>query len=101
MIETVSTTSFYSIGGHFLFFFVITTALCLFVDISPLQKYPACKLNYLIASILAAIIPSVLTSSISFSSITEELLLGIGSAVIASIIFILTIQRVIDIEVEF
>ena len=100
-IDTVSPYSIYSIGGHFLFYFLITVHACLFVDISPLQKYPTCKLNYLIASILAAAIPSAITSLVTFPSSIIEFSVGIGSALALSFLITLTIQRIIDIDIDF
>lgn len=101
IIDTVNPNSFYNIGGHFMFFMLVTVHICLFVDISPLQKYPTCKLNYLIASVLAAAIPSAITSLVTFPSSTIELSVGIGSALALSFLITLTIQRIIDIDIDF
>ena len=84
-----------------MFFMLITAHICLFVDISPLQQHPTCKLNYLIASVLAAAIPSAITSFITFSSAVMELSVGIGSALALSVLITLTIQRVIDIDIDY
>lgn len=84
-----------------MFFMLITAHICLFVDMSPLQKHPTCKLNYLIASVLAAAIPSAITSFITFSSAAMELNIGIGSALALSVLITLTIQRVSDIDIDY
>lgn len=84
-----------------MFFMLITAHICLLVDISPLQKRPTCKLNYLIASVLAAAIPSAITSFAPFSSAVMELSIGIGSALALSVLTTLTIQRIIDIDIDF
>ncbi|MBL4761114.1 MAG: hypothetical protein JKY93_00270 [Gammaproteobacteria bacterium] len=101
IIDTVNPNSCYNLGGHFLFYFMITVQICLFVDISPLQKHPTCKLNYLIASVLAAAIPSAITSFATFSSATMELSIGIGSALALSVLTTLTIQQIIDVDIDF
>ena len=101
IIDTVNPNSFYNMGGHFMFYMLITAHICLFVDISPLQKHPTCKLNYLIASLLAAAFPSVVTNLITFSSTSTELSVGIGSALALSVLITLTIQQVIDIDIDF
>lgn len=101
IIDTVNPNSFYNMGGHFMFYMLITAHICLFVDISPLQKYPTCKLNYLIASVLAAAIPSAITSFATLPSPTIELSTGLGSALILSFLITLTIQRIIDIDIDF
>lgn len=99
--DTIGFQSLYSIGGHFLFYSLLTVHLCLFVDISPLQHYPTCKLNYLIASVIAAAIPSSLTSFIIFPSISVELIVGIACALILSVTLTLTIQRILRINIDF
>lgn len=101
MIDSVSTSDFYIIGDHFLFFLLIAVHMCLLVDLSPIQKYPTCKLNYLIASITAAVVPSLSVRFFTFSSAITELGFGISFVLILSIIMTLTIQRVIDVEIDF
>jgi len=101
IVDSLGLNNFYDISGHFLFYFLITVHICLFVDSTPLQKYPTCKLNYLIASVLAAAIPSVITSFVAFPSSALELSVGIGSAFVLSTLITLTIQRIIDIDIDF
>lgn len=101
MIDTISPDSFYNAGGHYLFFLLITAHVCLFVDISPLQKKSMCGLNYLLATLLSAAVPSIGMSLIVFSTPTKQLTVGISSAVVLSVLITLTIQRVFDMEIDF
>ncbi|MAT91547.1 MAG: hypothetical protein CME59_03005 [Halioglobus sp.] len=101
MLNMFSPGSFYNTGGHFLFLWVITAHVCLFADISPLQKKSMCALNFLLAGVIAAGIPAALTSSVQFSTPYLELTTGVGLAVALALALSLGIQRVLDIDVEF
>lgn len=101
LIDTVTPDSFYNSGGHFLFYLLITAHACVFLDISPLQKYPMCQLNLLLASSVSAAVPSIATSLIMFSSPAIELFVGVGAALLLSFVTTLTIQRVLDVDVNF
>lgn len=101
MIDTINPDNFYNIGGHFLFYFLITAHICLFVDISPLQKYAISKLNYLIASIISATAPTVVTNLTNFPSPSMELSTGLGTALLTGLLITLTVQRIIKIDIDF
>lgn len=85
----------------YIVFTVITSHLCLFLDLSPIQKNPMCKLNYLFALLLSAILPSILTTFIDYSSTTLKVAVGLSVALICSALITLFIQKVINIDVDF
>lgn len=93
--------SFYSVGGHFLFYLTITAFITLFVDLSPIQKHPISKINYLITSVLAAAIPCLLIYLIHISPLQKEMFIGVFTAIAASIAITLTIQRFFDINIDY
>lgn len=95
-----NSVSFYNVGGHFLFFLSITTLISLFVDLSPLQKKPISKINYLFASVLAATIPCLLIYLIHFTPLQKEMIIGVITAIVGSIAITLTIQRFFDIDIN-
>jgi len=101
MVNSVYFNGFYEASWHIFFYLFITTHICLFVDASPLQKHPTCKLNFIIVCILTAIIPSAITNMAKFPTFETELGVGIGSALVLSVIGTLTIQRIIDIDIDF
>ncbi len=101
LIDTVSPDSFYNSGAHFLFFMLLTAHACVLIDISPWQKHPICQLNLLLASMISAAIPSIFVDLVSFSTPVIELVAGIGAALLLSLISTLTIQRFINIDVNY
>ena len=101
IIDTVSPTSFYNSGGHFLFYMLITTHVCVFLDISPLQKHPMCQLNFLLASLISAAVPSVATLLVPFPTPALELAIGIGAALLLSFVTTLSIQRIFNIDINY
>lgn len=101
MMQTPGPIAFYNSGYHFLFYCLVSAHVCLLTDISPLQKKPFCDLNFLIATVIAAAIPSVITSLIVFQSYTVEIAFGIGLAVLSGLLITLNIQRIIDLDVYF
>ncbi len=101
IVGVVSHASIYTAAGHFMFYLLVTAHVCLFVDLSPWQKYPLSKLNYLIASVLAAAIPSVITSFATISSSSIELGVGLVSAFTLSIFITLSLQQIINLDYDF
>lgn len=101
MISSINPGSNFSIITDFIIYLTITAHLCLFIDISPLQKYPTCKLNYILASILAAVVASIITASLPFASHLKQLLVGSGIASIVCVPMILSIQCMFDIDIDF
>lgn len=85
----------------FLYCLLLTSHLCLLVDISSLQKRPMCKLNYMVASFISAIVPAYL---IKYPPINLHMikwgLVGM-SLLIGSLIATLFIQRVINVDIDF
>ena len=100
MFDIFNPDSFYNFGYHFLYFWCLTVFFCLMVDISPLQEKSMCTLNYVLASLLAAIVPTILTNSVDFSSHRIELWVGTVLSIALSIILTLTIQKYLDIDIE-
>lgn len=90
-----------SFAIEFVYYLLLTAHVCLFIDVSPVQKYPMCKLNLLIASCIAALVPCVVINVTSFSSSLDKHLVGIGIAVVLSVAMALLIQRIIKIDIEF
>lgn len=101
LIDTVTPESFYNSGGHFLFYMLIAAHVCIFIDISPLQKYPMCQLNLLLASLISAGVPSIVTLLVAFPTPAVELATGIGVALLLSFLTTLTIQRILNVDVNF
>ncbi len=101
MIEAVYPNSHAAIGSHFLFYLFLTAHICLFVDLSPLQKRATCKLNFLIASLLAAAIPLAITTLVTFPSLAVELFWGVTSALALGVFITLNVQRLLNIDVDF
>ena len=75
MIDTIDLGSFYSIVDHWIFYVLLATHLCLFVDVSPLQKYPTCKLNFLIACVISAFIPIAIAIALHIDFYSQASLL--------------------------
>ncbi len=98
MIDTIDPNSFYNVGGHFLFYFLITTHICLAIEISPWQKGSTCTLKYLIAGVVSALISSIATNFILFPSPLSELSVGIGSAILICVLITLTIQHFFSLD---
>lgn len=95
---TIAQTSFYDIGGHMMYFIIITAHICLFIDESPLQKYPLCFLNLSLAILASAAISSFAVELFTLPSFTIEILFGIGVATVSSLICALTFQRVFNVQ---
>lgn len=95
---TFAQTSFYDIGGHGLYFAMITAHFCLFIDESPLQKYPVCTFNFVLSMLASASICSYAVDYFTFSSFTSEILIGLGVALISSIAFTMSLQRIFNVQ---
>lgn len=101
MIIKANPFGFYNTGYHFLFYCLISVHVCLLADLTPLQKKPFCDLNFLFASVTAAIIPSAVTSLVVFESFLKEVSVGTGLAVSFSLLITLTIQHFFDVDIYF
>lgn len=93
--------SLYSVGYHFLFYSLISVHACLLTDLTPLQKKPFCDLNFLLATVIAAFIPSAMTNLVVFDTFLQEVSFGSGLAVTSSIIITTTIQHFFDVDIYF
>lgn len=100
MIKT-NPASFYNAGYHLFFYLLITAHACLLTDLTPIQKKPLCDLNLLLATMIAAIIPSLVTNLVVFESFLKEVSFGTGLAVTSSLLVTWTIQHVFDVDVYF
>lgn len=79
----------------YIIFVLVTAHICLFVDMSPLQKHPMCMLSYCLAALLSAVLPSLITLTYRFSSDTMKMAVGFIVAVICGVIITLFIERVL------
>lgn len=84
-----------------LYYLVFTINVCLFVDLSPLQKYPMCKFNYALAAGISALPPFAMFQVLTFSSPWVQHIAGAAVATVASIVISLQIQKVIPIDIDF
>ena len=98
MFETLLSESLSDLVINYLYYLLLTCHICLFVELSPLQKNPASKFNYFLASSVSAVAPFLITNTITFSSELMKNSAGIAAGAIASFITILTIQRIINID---
>ncbi len=90
-----------SFGIQFLWYFLLTAHVCLFVDLSRFQKHPMSKLNHIIASAVSALPPLLFVRLISFPSALIKHSVGIGFAIVLSVIVSLFIQQIIKIDGDF
>ncbi len=90
-----------AIGDFFLLFTLISTHLVLFIDVSPLQQHPTCSLNFIIAILTSAVIPSLFVRFINLSTSKAELLSGLTICVVLSLLTTLTIQKVNPVNIDF
>lgn len=92
LIDTVTPDSFYNSGGHFLFYLLIAAHVCVFVDWSPLRKYSIADVNLWLASVVSAAVPCIVTLVVAFASPAAELAVGVGTAVVLSVVTTLAID---------
>jgi len=97
MTNTMLSESSTNLVVNYLYYLLLTSHICLFVDLSRLQKYPASRLNHLLASMISSLVAVLFTNTISFSSAIVEVTAGIAIALSFSAAIILVIQRVVKI----
>lgn len=86
---------------EFLIVCLFSAHICLFFDMSPLQKKPTCKMNFLIACSIATVPPMLFSYFTAIPSlIVHYSLLGVITLV-SSITVIATIQKYLDYEINF
>lgn len=98
---TVAQASFYDIGGHLMYFSMITAHFCLFIDESPLQKIPLCSVNFVLSVLASAATSAFVVEYFTFASFTAEILTGLAVALLTSIIFALSFQRILNVQWNF
>lgn len=85
----------------FLAIFLFAAHICLFFDMSSLQKSPVCKLNYLLGSLIATIPAMVFSYLVVIPSPIELFGILAGITLVSSILVISTIQKYLDYDVDF
>ena len=98
MVMSAETTE---LATQFLYYLLLTAHICLFVDMSPLQKHPTCKFNYTIASTVSAMIPCIAIRLMTLPTFLLKHATGVGMAILLSIVITLFIQQVIKVDIDF
>lgn len=88
-------TNFYNIGGHLMYFAMISAHLCLFVDELPPQENTLNALGLVLATLAATFISSLAVDYFSFSSFSYEIIAGLVIVTVTSAIFTLFLQKII------
>lgn len=86
---------------EFLFVFLFSLHVCLLFDVSPLQKRPVCKLNFIIGSVIATIPTMTFSYLTDISAPMERFSILAGITFFSSILVISSIQRFLDYEINF
>ena len=86
---------------EFLVVFLFAVHVCLFVDMSSLQKKPICKLNFLIGSLIATIPAMVLCYLPVHLSLVNHITMVLIFTFFSSVLITLNIQKYLDYEVDF
>jgi len=98
MTEALLSESTTAVVVSYLYYLLLTSHVCLFVDSSRWQKYPVSRFNHVLASLLAALPATIISNTFNFSSTSIEVAIGISTAVILSTAITLVIQRVINFD---
>jgi hypothetical protein len=101
MNEMVMSAEAAELATQFLYYLLLTAHVCLFVDMSPMQKHPACKLNYAVASVVSALLPCIAIRLMTFPTLILKHAAGVGIAVLLSIVITLFIQQVVKVNIDF
>lgn len=87
--------------NYFVMLLLLAAHVVLFVDLSPIQKRPLCSLNFVFAVLISALVPTLLVPRMNAIGSDARLLSIAVVTVVLSIIITLTIQSVLDINIEF
>lgn len=101
MNEMVMSAEATELATQFLYYLLLTAHICLFVDMSPLQKHPTCKFNYAVASTVSSLLPCIAIRLLTFPTWLLKHATGVGIAILLSILITLFIQQVIKVDIDF
>jgi len=86
---------------EFLVVFLFAIHVCLFVDMSSLQKKPICKLNFLIGSLIATIPAMIFCYLPVHLSLVNHIATVLTFTLFSSVLVTLNIQNYLDYEINF